>query len=162
MSKEQGARSKEHLGDQLPVGVGPDQSGEHPTELGGPWLEMDSRVDHPSRACSLEPVLGLTQRATSDEEEPSLISQCPSAKTLGDVGTDGISGANELNPDRPQLELGPLPDETVDLIRQRCRQLVGEKAPVPASPHCHQEARDLAWRSEAMAAAPRSSLLAPC
>ena len=92
--------------------------------------------DQTSRRSSLQPVLSLIEAAAGDDEESALIRTGVPSQTLGDICTDRIGGANELDTNRPDFELGPILDRFMDVVGQAGRKPVGDGASVFPSPHC--------------------------
>ena len=82
-----------------------------------------------------KPVLRLVERATGNEEDPTLVGLVPPTDCLGDVGPDRIDRANELKPRRPTLEAVPTEDLRVNSIAERDSVAVSLKVSKRATAH---------------------------
>src|SRR3954447_16775111 len=54
-----------------------------------------------------QPMLGLVERASGDEEQPTLVGRMPASLSLGDVRSDGLDRPDELKTERRTVELIP-------------------------------------------------------
>ena len=91
---------------QLAQRLGADQPVEHSPNLQCPVQKLgviqESSIDSPR-----DPVLGLVRRTSGDEQEASLVAGHMSSICLGEVGSDGVGGPNQLDAECPPVERPP-------------------------------------------------------
>lgn len=135
MRVEHGAWSLERLGGASVASRRIDETGQHPSQLGGSGLESPLSQQVPVVG-SLEPVFNLSQRRAGDNEESALVRFSFATESLGDVRADRVRGPDQLNPDGPHFEGGPIEHEVIEVVREGCSELVGNEVSMTASLHC--------------------------
>jgi hypothetical protein len=127
MSWQQAASSK-----QLPDALRLDQAIEHSGDFLDPRLEQIS-VELPPDWRAVNPVLGLEQGPTSNNEESPLIGHASSPERLGDIGPDRVDCSHELNSGCPSIERGPADDEPMHLVREFNCLPIGREVSIPTT-----------------------------
>ena len=152
ISEQRAASSKQPLA----VWVGLDQPIQDAPEFCHLFIERCGV--QPPPGCSLEPVLGLQERSTCDQEMPALIGERSAAQSFSDIRADRVGRTNELNSHGPQLELVQQRHARVDVIGQRGGQSVGAERSMSTSGH----PTSMQGRSKLRPLAARCLLLAAC
>jgi hypothetical protein len=91
----------------------------------------------PGALGAVDPVLRFQQRATCDEQEATSVRDGAAPQSLRDVGANRSGRSDELDADRPLIDLRPCTSAVADIIRERRREAVGEEISMPA--RCHTE-----------------------
>jgi len=108
---------------------------QHPCELAETLIDVFSS-DEPAGDGDVDPMLGFKERSARDVQEPTLVACGTSAKSLSDVRAHGVRRSNELNANRPAIELSPRDGQPMDPPRELRRELVCEDVSMTASSHC--------------------------
>ena len=112
---------------QSAVGRALDGPFDQPIEESGYLLKArrGSERQHPAGFRPVDPVFRLMEGTSGNKEQPALVSDAPTPRGLGDVGSDRVDRSDQLVAEGDPCSKRPVGDRLVDLVRELDRQTVG-------------------------------------